>query len=188
MQEGIAYETTTSSLRMEVEAVTAAFRWLENTIHRRIVIVTDSESMLRRVRMGMLRAEWLASLRKSRVENIVWIFSSGHAGVLGNEQADRLAGSAQFGGILMHDKAYVVKMLWKNMCSSKEQVEHHSLVRMIQRGVMRGFGRYSTLRGKVRRTYNQTATGTTSVRTLCWLLRMGTERLWECPECCVVGS
>ena len=136
--------------------------------------------------MGMFRAEWLASLRKSWVENIVWMFSPGHAGVLGNEQADRLAGSAQFGGILMHDKADVVKMLWKNVCSSEEQVEHHSLVRMIQRGVMRGSGRYSTLRGKVKRTHNQTAT--ISMRTLCWLLRMGTERLWECPECRDVGS
>ena len=98
-----------------------------------------------------------------------------------------MTGSAQLGGILMHDKADVVKMLWKNVCSSEEQVEHHSLVRMI-RGVMRVSGRYSTLIGKVRRTYNQTATGTISVRTFCWLLRMGTERLWECPECCDVGS
>ena len=70
VQESLAYDTTTSSLRMEVEAVSAAFRWMENTIHTHIVIVTDSESMLRRVRMGMFRAEWLASLRKSRVENI----------------------------------------------------------------------------------------------------------------------
>ena len=64
-----------------------------------IVIVTDSESMLSRVRMGMFRAEWLTSVRKSRVENIVWNFSPGHAGMLGNEQADRLAGSAQLGGL-----------------------------------------------------------------------------------------
>ena len=28
--------------------------------------------------------------------SIVWIFSPGHAGVLGNEQADRLAGSARW--------------------------------------------------------------------------------------------
>ena len=60
---------------MEVEAVTAAFRWLENTIHTHIVIVTDSESILRKVRTGMLRAEWHASLRRSRMKSIAWIFS-----------------------------------------------------------------------------------------------------------------
>ena len=188
VQQSLAYETTTSSLRMEVEAVTAAFRWLENTTHTHIVIVTDSESMLRKVRTGMLRAEWLASLRKTRVKRIVWIFSPGHAGVVGNEQADRLAGTAQLGGILMHDKADVVKALWDHVCSSEEQMDHHSLVRMMQRGVTRGSGRYSTLRGKARRTYNQTATGTIGVGTLRWLLRMGTEHIWECPECCDVGS
>ena len=188
VRESLAYDTTTSSLRMEVEAVTAAFRWLENTVHTHIVIVTDSESMLRKVRTGMLRTEWHASLRRSRVTSIAWIFSPGHAGVLGNEQADRLAGSAQLGGILMHDKADVVAALWEHVHTSEEQMDHHGLVRMMQRGVTRGSGRCSTLRGKARRTYNQTATGTIGIGTLRWLLKMGTERLWECPECCDVGS
>ncbi|GKG62029.1 hypothetical protein Tco_0623746, partial [Tanacetum coccineum] len=46
---------------MEVEAVTAALRWLENKMYTHVVIVTDSESMLRKVKTGMLRAEWQAS-------------------------------------------------------------------------------------------------------------------------------
>ena len=188
VQESLAYDTTTSSLRMEVEAVTAAFRWLETTTYTRIVVVTDSESMLRKVRAGMLRAEWCASLQRSRVTSIVWIFSPGHAGVLGNEQADRLAGSAQLGGLLMHDKADVVKALWEHEDGLEEQVDYHGLVRLKQRGVARGSGRHSTLRGKARRTFNQIATGTISVGTLRWLLKMGTERVWECPECRDVES
>ena len=172
VQESLAYYTTTSSLRMEVEAVSAAFRWIENTTNTHIVIVTDSESMLRRVRTGKLRAEWLASLRRSRVASITWIFSPGHAGVLGNEQADRLAGSAKLGGVLMHDKADVVAALWEHVYTSEEQMDHHGLARMRQRGVTRGSGRRSTPRGKARLTYNQIATGTIGVGTLRWLLRM----------------
>ena len=73
--------------------------------------MTDSESMLRKVKTGMLRAEWRASLERTQVVGILWIFSPGHAGVVGNEQADRLAGSAPLGGELMHDKTDVVKAL-----------------------------------------------------------------------------
>ena len=187
-QESLAYDITTSSLRMEVEAVTAAFRWLETTLHTHIVVVTDSESMLRRVRTGMLRAEWCASLQRARVTSIVWIFSPGHAGVLGNEQADRLAGSAQLGGVLIYDGADVVKALWEHEDNLEKQADYYGLVRLVQRGVTRGSGRCSTLRGKTRRTYNQTVTGTISFGTLRWLLKMGTGRVWECPECCDVGS
>ena len=90
--------------------------------------------------------------------------------------------------VLIHDKADVVTALWEHVSNSEEQMDHHGLVRMRLRGVTRGSGRFSTLRGKARRSYNQTATGTISIGTLRWLLKMGTERLWECPECCDVGS
>ena len=188
VQESLAYDTTTSSLRMEVEAVSAAFRWLVNTTYTHVAIVTDSESMLRRVRTGKLRAEWLASIQRSQVARITCIFSPGHAGVLGNEQADRLAGSAKLGGVLMHDRADVAAALWEHVYTSEEQMDYHGLARMRHQGVTRGAGRRSTHRGKARRTYNQMATGTISVGTLRWLLGMGTQRLWECPNCCDVGS
>ena len=91
-KEFLAYNLTTSSMRMEVEAVTAAFRRLEYSIARHVVFVTDSQSMLRKIEMDVLRVEWLASLDKSRVRSIVWIFCPGHSGVRGNEQAGRSSG------------------------------------------------------------------------------------------------
>ena len=57
--------------------------------------------------------------------------------MLGNELADRLAGSAQLGGILMHDHAGVVAALWGHVYTSEEQMDHHGLVRIMQRGVTR---------------------------------------------------
>ncbi|CAG5117654.1 unnamed protein product [Candidula unifasciata] len=94
---------------MEVEAVIAAFLGLENKTHIHVIILTDSESMLRKVKIGMLREAWQASLGRSWVVSILWIVSPGHAGVVGNEQACRLAGSAPLGGEVIHDKAEGVK-------------------------------------------------------------------------------
>ena len=39
----------------------------------------------------------------SKLQSIVWIFSPGHTGVLGNERADVLAGSAEIRGTLIMD-------------------------------------------------------------------------------------
>ena len=187
-KESLAYETTTSSMRMEVEAVTAAFHWLEESTATHIVFVTDSKSMLSKVEKGMFREEWLASLQKSQIVRIVWIFCPGHAGVRGNEQADRLAGRAPLGGSLPMDKGEVVARLWDQVEKAEEQIENPHVERMRLRGICRGSGRISKLRGKTRRTFNQTAVGTISSWTLRWLLNEGAEHVWECPECSDVGS
>ena len=187
-KESMAYETTTSSMRMEVEAVTAAFRWLEETIATHIVFITDSKSMLSKVERGMFRVEWLSSLLRTQIVRIIWIFSPGHAGVRGNEQADRLAGNAPLGGSLPMDKGEVVLRLWDQVERAEEQSENPYVERMRLRGIVRGSGRSSKLGGKTRRTLNQLAVGTISSMTLRWLLNEGTEHIWECPECSDVGS
>ena len=75
-------------------AAPAAFRWLEKFHYRDVVYVTESLSMLQTIETGMCRMEWLESIRKSQVSKVTWIFCPGHAGVLGNEQADKLTGLA----------------------------------------------------------------------------------------------
>ena len=70
-KESLAYETTTSSMRMEVEAVTAAFRWLEETTATHVVIIKDSKSMLSKVEKRMFRVEWLSSLQRSQIVRVV---------------------------------------------------------------------------------------------------------------------
>ena len=144
--------------------------------------------MLSKVEKGMFREEWLASLQKSQIVRIVWIFCPGHAGLLVNEQADRLAGNAPLGGSLPMDNGEVVVRLWDQVEKAEEQTENSYVERMRLRGIGSGSGRISKLIGKTRRTFNQIAVGTISSMTLRWLLIEGTDHIWECPECSDVGS
>jgi hypothetical protein len=52
--------------------------------------------MLRKIEVGWRRQEWLVSLRRSNLVNTSFIFVPGHAGVRGNERADRLAEKVLF--------------------------------------------------------------------------------------------
>jgi len=80
------------------------------------------------------------------------IFCPGHAGVLGNEQANKLAVSAFVKRKLQYDKKHVIKALWDKVWSRSDQVENFYV------GIIRGSSRYSALRGKARRFFNQCAT------------------------------
>ena len=57
-EDGCSYPQTTSSMRMEVEAATAALQWVSTTQHQYIMILTDSQSMLRKIKAGVFRYEW----------------------------------------------------------------------------------------------------------------------------------
>jgi ribonuclease HI len=81
-------------MMMEVMAVTQAFRWLESQDYTHACILSDSMSMIRRVEAGSVRRQWLESLQRSTICRVTFLFVPGHAGVEGNEKADRLAGSA----------------------------------------------------------------------------------------------
>ena len=106
-----AYLTTTSSMRMEVEAVTAALKWLSETSLTGAVIVSDSQSMLRKIQNGLFRHEWMIYIEISALQNFVWIYSPGHAGVSGNERADTLASNAPVEGTLRMDKGDILRSI-----------------------------------------------------------------------------
>ena len=74
-KESLVYQTTTFSIRMEVDAVTAAFRWLEEATATHVVFITGSKNMLSKVENGMFRVEWLSSLQRSQIVRIVWMFA-----------------------------------------------------------------------------------------------------------------
>ena len=97
MERSGSSEMTTSSMYMEVVAITEAFRWLKDTDYESATIVTDSMSTLEKVRRTMLYDEWKHLIRRSNLSRVVWIFCPGHAGVAGNERADVLAGEAVVG-------------------------------------------------------------------------------------------
>ena len=85
-----AVELTTSSMLMEVKAITEALRYLQTHQHRRAVIVTDSMSTLQKISKEYLYADWISIISDSSLERLTWIFIPGHAGVQGNERANSL--------------------------------------------------------------------------------------------------
>jgi len=95
--------------------------------------------------------EWLESIHRSQVSKVTGILCLGHAGVIDNEQADKLVVSALVKGKLQCDKKDVIKALWDKVWSRSDQVGNLYVDRMKLLGIMRGSGRYSALRGKTRR-------------------------------------
>ena len=86
---------------MEMEAVTHALRWIaprgdSQTTHA--IILTDSMSLLQKVKSGMGSPDWHASMFDIHLRKILWVYYPGHAGVKGNDKADRLAGKASTTG------------------------------------------------------------------------------------------
>ena len=79
---------------MEIKAITEALKYMQETKQKRAVIVTDSMCTLQKVMNCFLYADWMPIVNNSMLECLVWVFTPGHAGVEGNERADRLADAA----------------------------------------------------------------------------------------------
>ena len=138
-------------------------------------------SMLQKVRTGQIHSEWLPSLQRTTVNAITWMYCPGHAGVRGNEQADSLASTGDIREGLTLGKTEVLRELRQTL-KARMPPAHHSVERLQERGIERGSGRRSTLRGRERAVVNQTDIGTISVSTLGRLLREGEERIWAFPS------
>ena len=178
-----AHRVTTSSLTMEVEAVTHAIQWLASQRDARIthaVILTDSMNLLQKVESGMGCPYWHTAMHSFRLQRLLWIYCPGHAGVSGNERADRLASTADITSGLQLGRAEVLRGL-RNFLNT-DKPEHHSIDRLKERGVEKGSGRNSTLQGRQRSVFNRANIGTVSRATLGRLLRDGAERVWAFPS------
>ena len=91
LEDSTAYAVSTSSLTMEVEAVTHPLRWFASrgdsqTTHA--ILLTDSMSLVQKMKSGMGSPDW------KLLQNVLWVYCPGHGRVKGNDQADRLAGKA----------------------------------------------------------------------------------------------
>ena len=141
-----AHRVTTSSLTMEVEAVTHAIQWLASQRDARIthaIILTDSMNLLQKVEPGMGCPDWHTAMHSLRLQRLLWIYCPGHAGVSGNERADRLASTADITSGLQLGRAQVLRGL-RNFLST-DKLEHHSIDQRKERGVEKGSSRHSTL-------------------------------------------
>lgn len=60
---------------------------------------------------NMLRREWLEAVNRTKIRSIAWIFCPGHAGVIGNDAADKLAGNAVVSDSVPMDRAEIMVKL-----------------------------------------------------------------------------
>ena len=91
-------------------ALTLALTWVSTQDYSRILFVTDSLSALEKVRQGNIHADWYTLIKDSSIRRITWIYCPGHAGVIGNETADRLARMVK---LLKECRSFSTKMHWK---------------------------------------------------------------------------
>ena len=141
-----AHRVTTPSLTMAVEAVTRAIQWLASQFDAQItraIILTDSTNLLQKVESEMGCPDWHTVMHSLRLQRLLWIYSPGHAGVSGNERADRLSSTADLTFGLQFGRAEVLRGL-RNFLSM-DRPEHHSIDLLKERGVEKGNGRPSTL-------------------------------------------
>ena len=178
-----AVEVTTSSMVMEIKAVTEALKYLPLKQYTRDVIITNSMSTLQKVEKEFMYADWLEPLRNSRLERVTWIFSPGHAGVTGNERADSLAGTAAIDNDLILDPPTVLQCVKENLLHNRPPSSSYTVSLLKEKNIQPGDGANCTLRGATRRRHNQLLTETISLHTLRWTLMERGERLWGCPCC-----
>ena len=148
---------TTFSLTMEVEAVTRAIQWLASQHDAQItraIILTDSMSLLQKVESGMGCPDRHTAMHNLQLQGLLWIYCPGHARVNGNEQADRLASTADITSGLQLGRAEVLRGL-RNF-PNIDRPEHDSTDRLKEWEVEKGSSRRSTLQGRERSVFNQT--------------------------------
>ena len=154
------HRLTTSSLTMEVKAVTHAIQWLASKRDAQIIdaiIPTGSMNLLQKVESGMGCPYWHTAMHSLWLQRLLWIYCPGHTGVSGNERVDRLASSADVTSGLQLGRAEVLIGL-RNFLNV-DRPEHHSNDHLKERGVEKGSGRHSTLQGRERSVFNQTNLG-----------------------------
>ena len=104
---------------MEIKAITEALKYLHSNQHERAVIVTDFMCTLKKIMNCFMYADWMTTISEGTLERIVWIFTPGHAGVIGNERADTLADAAVFDNNLTLDAPTVIQIVTEKLLEKK---------------------------------------------------------------------
>ena len=99
---------------MEEETVTGALRWIASrgdsqTTHA--IILTDSMSLLQKVKNGMGSPDWNVSMVDIHLRKLLWVYCPEHAGVKGKDRADRLVGKATLKSGFLLGRSEVLRSL-----------------------------------------------------------------------------
>ena len=180
-EQGGATSLTTSSMCMEIKAITEMLEWIKNLPYTRAICLTDSQSTLAKIDTSKLYADWLKAINASNLQKLLWIFCPGHAGVHGNERADTLAGMADIAGELTLDPPTVLSLV-KDLLSKKRVYTSNTTDVLKGKGIQRGAGRKSDLRGSTKRISNQLLMETISLNTLRQTLLWREEKIWINPD------
>ena len=173
---------TTSSMCMEIKAITEGLKWLGESQHSKATFLTDSKSTLDKIETGSLYADWVKTIQDTQtISRLQWIFCPGHAGVKGNERADQLAGSAKIEGVLTLDAPTVIGLVRDHLASTRVE-DSFTKEMLIEKGVKPGEARKCELRDPVRRCINQLMMETISLQTLRWTLKRRGEEAWSTPS------
>ena len=113
-------------------------------------------------------------------KRLMWICYPGHAGVSGNERADRLASTADITSSLHLGRAEVFGG-WRNFLNMNRP-EHHSIDHQNERGWRKEAADIPPSKGRERAVFRQTNTATASKETLGTLLRDRIEYVWAFPS------
>ena len=131
-------------------------------------------NLLQKVESGMGCPDWHTAMHSFQLQRLLWVYyCPGHAGVSGNERADRLASTEDFTSGLQLVRAEVLRGL-RNFLNT-DKPEHQSINRLKETGVEKGSGRHSSLWGGEQSVFKQADIGTVSRATLGRLLRDGEE-------------
>ena len=101
----------------------------------------------------------------------LWVYFSGHAGVKGNNRADRLAGKATIASGLRLGRSEVLRIL-RHYLQAQSQ-GHHNVDGLEEGGVERGIARRSSLKGRKWAIISRTNIATLSKATVGKLLTDG---------------
>ena len=113
-EDSAAYTVSTSSLRMEVEAVIHVLRWFasrDDSQATHAIILTDSMRLPQKVKIRIGSPDWNVSMVDIHLGKLLWVYCPGRAGVKGNDRAERLAGKASIKSGLLLGRSEVLRSL-----------------------------------------------------------------------------
>ena len=133
------------------KAVTYALRWISSkgdsrTTHA--IIFTDSVSLLQKVKSRTRSPDWNESMVDIHLRKLLWVYCPGHAGVKGNDRADRLAGKAALISGSLIERSEVLRNLRHYLRAQSQG--HHTIDHLEERGVERGSARRFSLKAQER--------------------------------------